>query len=575
MRGANAAALLLVLVCTVRRLSAAGQKKPAKVGWRLPHHSFERTLSYDDNLEQWLASAGSIPLRDRLQMLPPVPNRYGLFWSKKPLLTKDFEVKFTLSAFAGATEDGSSVRDGALAFWLSPDSMAHQYDEKSVVNVNTKDWYEGLQSIGFKLLSNRPNFRGLALTFADTGRPTAQEAWGVGAKVGAVWSDGAKDKVLADLTSTSSGAQAKEVAWLSSGTQVRVRVTPDGAIRGMIMTLDVRKHIVGALWGFAQDGVNSKGMVGFQANGQVTWNDKEVAGEWKMLNGNKLGMRLNGVDHVVRFEGSTRAVIEEPKSEPPAMLLYGGQDTGEHDVDWTDLISFPPGTVTTKEVFMGFSGYTGTKSSIEVNVHRLVTTNFDDKVVGEEESDILDLKQWMEVLEKEKRYVDQASQGDAVLSLTKLLNTHIETCDKDGNELRGSLLKMEDKLDNLGTDMATYLAAAKAYSFESQRFEPEILKGHITNIRTMLTSSREKHDEKLSKIDGAAKDLKGRPPGQLSEDSKRKVKSVQEQSKIVEDMAAAGSSQANYLLLVMVGSVGGVAILFLKRMRYYEKKHYI
>jgi len=50
---------------------------------------------------------------------------------------------------------------------------------------------------------------------------------------------------------------------------------------------------------------------------------------------------------------------------------------------------------------------------------------------------------------------------------------------------------------------------------------------------------------------------------------------VQEQSKALETFAARGSTQANSLLLIMVVAVAGLGLLFLNRMRYYEKKHYI
>mmetsp|Transcript_93572 Transcript_93572/g.238256 ORF Transcript_93572/g.238256 Transcript_93572/m.238256 type:complete len:583 (-) Transcript_93572:159-1907(-) len=566
---ASTTALALLAACalpSLRGVAAAPRKGAGKAGWRLSHHSFERTLSYDDTLGDWLASAGSIPLRDRLQIVPPVPDRYGFFWSKKPVTTRDFEVTFTVSA----SDNGEAKRaplDGAFAFWLSPDSLAAQYNEQAVVSVPSKDWDEGLQKVGLTLLSNKPNFRGLAMTFSDAATQT----------VSALWNDGAKTRVFGDLTSTASGAQSKALKWMTAGTQVKVRVTPDGAVKGSVMTLDVQKHIVGSLWGFAEDGVTSKNMISFQADGKVTWDDGPAHGGWYLVPGNKMGLTMNNQTYVIRFEGSNRAVVENSQAEPQPILLYGGQDTGVHEDDWQVVFTLPPGTFPGGEAYMGFSAYTGSKSYIEVDMHRLETVNFDAKVAGEDDSDVLEaqLAEWLEVLESEKKYLDQASQSEAVLRLTQLLSTHVERCDKDGDKLKENLIKMEERLDTLGSDMSTHLAAVKAYSFESQQFEPEVLKGHIIGIKAIFVKSKGIHDEKVRRVQQAAKDLKTKGGTQLTESSKRKVISVQEQSKAVEDFAAAGSSQTNMLLLILCAAVAGLGFLFLNRMRYYEKKHYI
>ncbi|CAK0792578.1 unnamed protein product, partial [Prorocentrum cordatum] len=76
---------------------AAAKKEKRPVGIRLAHHSFERTLTYADTLGDWLSSAATMALRDRVQLMPAVADRQALFWSKRDIATQDFEVRFTLS----------------------------------------------------------------------------------------------------------------------------------------------------------------------------------------------------------------------------------------------------------------------------------------------------------------------------------------------------------------------------------------------------------------------------------------------------------------------------------------------
>mmetsp|Transcript_1148 Transcript_1148/g.2450 ORF Transcript_1148/g.2450 Transcript_1148/m.2450 type:complete len:575 (+) Transcript_1148:71-1795(+) len=554
-------ALLSVLLCTL-----VVAKKRRNGGWRLPHHSFERTLSYDDSLSEWVASAGSIALRDRLQINPPVADRYGFFWSKKPILTQDFEVEFTLSA----VEKGEGSSEGTFAFWLSPDSVAHNYDER--ILTSSKDWKEGLEKAGLTLLSNKPTFRGLALTFASTR---------TGQVVSALWNDG-KARTLSDLTSKSSGAQVKEAPWISAGTQVRVKVDPSGKVTGHMMKLDLQSYLTGSVWGFAPDGVKSSNVVTFQADGKVAWDvTTKAEGSWKLLPGGRMTFTVQETTFVVRFEGTHRAVIEEPLVEPQAALHYGARDdfgTQGNVVDWQEIFSFPAGTfgaLNAKEVYMGFTSYSGAEDWTEVNIHRMETVNFDEKHAGEDDEDLLaaENRKWLETLEQEKQYVDQASQAEAVTRLTVLLNSFSERSDKEGKKLKKDVMSLEERLDSIGSDMSNYLSATKSFSFDESAFDSSILKGHIVGLRSALLEHE--GPDRMSELQKAAAMLKSRSSISLSRESKAKVKAVQEQGKTVERYAKEGSSQTNIMLFILVVAVAALGCLFLNRMRYYEKKHYI
>jgi len=571
-RVAASALILVALAASVSSGSAGGAEKRHKhgqsIGWRLGHLSFDRTLTYDDTLGDWLLSAGTMALRDRVQLMPPVPDRYGLFWSKKALETSNFEVTFTISATDnGEGKDGP--RDGAVAFWLSPDPFAAAYDENSIVTHKSRDWYQGLSASGLTLLSNKPTFKGLAMVFNHKEKQT----------VGGFWNDGVHSRSLQDLMSVTAGAQTKAIDWMTAGTQVKVRVTPTGDVIGQVMTLDVHKHLAGAVWGWAPDGVDSTNMLTFQNDGKVLWDDGQPQGSWRTLSGNKMSLTVNEKTYVLRFEGSHRAIVEEPKTEPRPTLLYGGKDFGENPEDWQEVFRFPG--VFPKQVpgYMGFSGHTGTKSYIEVDVHRIETLNYDERTVGEDSSDVFEgegaLKEWMETLEKEKRFVDQASQAEAVVRLTKLLSEHVNKCDKAGLQIKSDLIHMEERLDRLGVDMASYLAAAQAYSFEAGQFDAQVVRDHISDVKTVLTKGKQVHDQKMGAVHQVAKNLKESSGSQLTDAGKAKVSTVEQQARQVEEFAARGSTQTNGMLFMMVLSVAGLGCLFLNRMRYYEKKHYI
>merc|ERR1711920_521893 len=202
---------------------------------------------------------------------------------------------------------------------------------------------------------------------------------------------------------------------------------------------------------------------------------------------------------------------------------------------------------------------------------------------GEEAVDILaddssdwEKSEWYKTLTEEKRYASQASQAEAVQRLTKLLKDHVDRFDGLGEKLKQEIVSMEGRLDTLGKDVATYLAAAQSFSTESQTMDPQVVKDHIVGIRTVLTKGQAQVDEKLNHVHEAAKTLKDNKGGaQLTGESKARVERVHEQAKTVQDSAHRSATQTNTMLLVLVIAVFGLGCLFWNRMQYYEKKHYI
>ncbi|CAE8737136.1 unnamed protein product, partial [Polarella glacialis] len=115
-----------------------------------------------------------------------------------------------------------------------------------------------------------------------------------------------------------------------------------------------------------------------------------------------------------------------------------------------------------------------------------------------------------------------------------------------------------------------------AWDLDKETFDSKAIRHQLGGIKTLLSKGKELHDEKMLAVNRAAEDLKEvQSNGGLSEPGKQKVNAAAQKSKEVENLASAGSMQTNILLLLIVLSVAGLGILFLNRMRYYEKRHFI
>jgi hypothetical protein len=511
-------------------------------------------------------------LRDRVQLLPPVPDRHAVFWSNKAVETTDFEVTFTFSGYS--QENSGRAEDGFLAFWCGGENFAGDYNEQAIVT-KSKEWKDGMTSAGLTFLGNRPTFTGFAVVFLgqDATSSPRQSITGLS-------SDGSK---ALSLSSVLAEGTTKYVDWLTGGTQVKLRVSKDGSVLGSVMTLDLQKHFAGTIWGWAEDGMKVVEEMTFELD--FSLKDKAgttVIGKWEVLKGNRIKIEFSGKSLTMRVEGSHRAVQDSSSDGLPgrSVLYYGSKtDLSDHE-EWTEVFRFPKGTfsVPAGRSFMGFSGWSGSKSWIEVDLHRVDMRNFDLQKLGEASSDVLEdeNQEWLKVLESEKRYVSQADQKEAVTRLTKLLSEHVDKYDKLGEQIKEDLVKMDARLDSLSADLGTYYGALQSLNKETHQFDAEAVKEHIVGIRSVLTRDKESHDIKMHQVASAAKDLKvAHTKAGLGEEGKAKVQSVADQSRAVEEFAARGSMQTNGLLLVMVIAVAGLGLLFFNRMRYYEKKHYI
>jgi len=572
----------VVLVLAALPLATDGRKpkQEKETSWRMAHHSFTKTLSYDNTLGDWVSSAATMALRDRVQLLPPVPDRYGILWNKQPVRSGKFEVSFTLS---GTPKDSKAGPDDAVvAFWIGLKDWAAEYSEQEIVT-KSKSWKEGLHAAGLTFAVNRPNFHGLGLLFlgkdrSKSNRQSATVLWGDGSKV--------YDHNLQNVPEAP-GATTKYIDWLTLGTQVKLKVDENGGIKGFALTSDVNELVGDTQWSYIEDGANSQAFLSLLADGRIKVNDGDPAGSWKVLPGHRLRLwHPDKLDCTMRLEGELAAVQEDPRRFPsPSMSFVGKLNPKPEEANkvpdekWVQLFELPESTFPkgSPECYIGFSGWSGSTSWVEVNLHQLNMLNMDPSTMGEKDQDVLGAldAQWSKVLASTKRYVDQASQKEAVERLSQLLGEHVKQYNEMGEKLKDGIASMEARLDTLGKDIGTYHAATSAFNMESHSFDSNVVRQHIGGIRSILEKDKAA-DSKYHGLHTAAKELKAHHTAQaLNDQEKAKVQSVADQAHDVEVMAEKGSSQSNSLFMIMVVAVLVVGVLFLNRMRYYEKKHYI
>lgn len=575
----------LVLVCLARL--SLGKKGHHEGAWHGAHHSFDGALTYDDNLDDWLVSGSTMAFSDRVLLFPNISDRHGLFWNKKAIKSRDYEVVLTLSTHKSAPRAGA---DSAVAFWLSLEDFPSSYSEKALIESKAPTWEEGLRKLGLELLGNKANFKGLLVAFLGEGHCSSSSE-----SVAVTFNSGDHAHSLSSLCQPLTHT-VTPTAWKSHFLQMRVRMMFDGGVVGEIRTLDLEHHLTSSIWVFAQSGSSTRvtGMFRLNVDGTLRWEaeklKKPLSGTWKLLPGHKVKLKMQQSETIIfQLKGTKQMVrlLSKKKTGLGMELIAfrGSKEDAENphtEEPWMHLFKLPSGTVpesaASAGTWMGVSGWSGKTGQMEVAVLGTDLTNFDMSSMGEDESGLLasdEMKAWQEALEEEKRYTSQASQTEALLRLSKLLADHVERYDQLGNQLSAEVVRLDERLDNLGQDIATWVTISQAWDTDKLELDPSAVRGHITSIKSLLTHDRERHDTKLLVVHEAAKQLKA-SHGNSQNDAKRaKVQAVAKQAQAVEDSAASGAFQTFTMLLVLVGCVCILGLLFLNRMRYYEKKHYI
>lgn len=450
-----------------------GKKKDNKtqVSFEMPRHSFYDELDFDDGLEYWLTSAGTMALADRVQLMPPVADRYGLFWSRPSVNSDNFEITFN---FTGkGTGDAKSV----FAVWIGSKDFAESYVEQRIVEAPTKKWIDGLTNNGYTFLHNKPDFEGLAIFFFAQPQGPSQS------NVLALWCDGT--------------SMSMDRIWSVGGTKES-----------------------------------------FQ------WMNRLVTGK-------------------VRFAGA--------KSTQIAITLAEAEGGGAGK--WFTVDQKKP----VKPFWFGFSGYSGEAAACDVDIEGVSTRNYDLSTPGEEVNDLFeeDTDEWLSVMEATKVFVSNANQKDAIETLNRLLGDYIARYNAHGESIKSELIDLETRLTMLDQSINQFMLATEAFDFEKHSMDAKFVQGHIMGIGHLFDNEVGQHHSKIDEVRRVAGEIKDSGGTGFGEAGKAKMQTVALQAKALEDHSARGSTQTNGLLLMMLVVVTCLGCLFLNRMRYYEKKHYI
>lgn len=433
--------------------------------WALPRHSFTRTLMLDDSFNDWLLSASTVALGERVQLLPPVPDRFGMLWNKVAVGSHDFDVTFTF--FAKPT--GGSVHGGTFALWISPDNFTEMFQEAEIYKAET--WGAAFETLDFEsAYANKKKYRGCGIFF--TAYPIAG--------VSCVCNDGKKPVRVSDIKPNSKSFTSKPLSWIwKPNGQVRVRITKDGTVTGHMM------------------------------------------------------------------------ISPDP---------------------WQELFTLPPSSYKPEweSSYVGFTGWSGAENHLSVDIHKMEVRNFDETKVGEDDvaTGLLD-KRWETALGQGRKFSDQKSQTEAMQNLRQLLEEYNAGFVKEGQMVKSDLFGLVEKLDNLKQNVNKVIAESEAVIMGSGVMQVDKMRDHIQKIRTVITTDSQVHDQQIASVQKVAQKISYR-----NEDAGQ-VKSAAETVKNVEDQLASGSMQAHSLLFVFFVVLTLLGCLFFRRMRYYERKHYV
>jgi len=481
---ATAAALC---VTQTRAKAPAGSKEG--LGWAMAHHSFKRTMTYNDGLPFWTMSSGTMALRDRLQLAPPVANRFGYLFSKKPVLTDDFEVSFYFRV-AGPRR---TTKDGAFAMWITPENSSAVWKEEEAVKAPT--WEEGLKKQDMTLIGSKATFDGLGVMFSALDRNKRYNPSVTGA-----WGDGRRPKVLfQDMP-------------LGSDTK-----------RG-----DVQTHFA----------------------------------DWR-----NIGKLETGEESWAQFKVRCRpgSVVGHLRAKPAAGFVE---------------VFRMPATVK-KGSYIGFSAQTGEAGSDpadEISILGVETKNFDSSVIGEEvlKSEMAGEEDWAKVLAADKQYLTQKSQKEAIAKLSEMLRKHNDRYNTIGHELKTSLAGLEERMSTLQANIGMIRNEIKM-PYDGKNVDIDKVKTEIVGLRKFFQKDQADHEKKIVEVKDVTQKVKESHDTHTKSGifDKKKMEKVSSQVAVLEENVANTSAMSNRMLLFLLFCVAGLGFLFLSRMRYYEKKHYI
>jgi len=241
------------------------------------------------------------------------------------------------------------------------------------------------------------------------------------------------------------------------------------------------------------------------------------------------------------------------------------------DEKWTEILQLSSGALMPAS-YVGFTGLSGTASSMKVEVLSVKMTNYDTSKAGEILEGVEDSVEWAQALARDFHFINQQSQTEAISQLSTLFGSLLKFLQESDVQCKTLTVSLDDRVDALDARLQSMKLRAQAYNKNTGNFDVGVLKSQLRTIHSLLSFERTSHETKMVEMQRAAETLRH---SNTLEDSRSKMKEAAAKFAALEAQVQQGTRQTGYLVILLVLAVVFFGFLFVNRMRYYEKHHYV
>jgi hypothetical protein len=459
-----------VVFALERNVSAASFDED-RIGWDMTRHSFDGTLTYDDNLADWLCSGATVALKNSVLLMPAVAGRHGIFWNKLASESSDYELITKLELTPQVLADNKL--DEQFALWITGQNYSSLFHEETIVG--GADWESGMSKLGLTHLDNSPSFTGLMVGFS----------------------------------------------------------------------------------GLDTDGYDRPSITGM-------FKEEDTPAPKIPL---REGAYVNGNTAFLDYHQSRSLTVRVRVKLPGALSVH----VKFADERWIEILQLSADTQMPVS-YVGFTGLSGSASSMKVEVLSMKMINYDTSKAGEILEGVEDSVLWAQALARDFHFINQQSQTEAISQLSALFGSMLKFLQESDSECRTLAVSLDDRVDALDARLQSMKLRAEAYNERTGSVDVGVLKSQLRTIHGLLSNERSSHETKMVEMQRAAETLKR---SNTLEESRSKMKEAAAKFAALEAQVQHGTRQTAYLVILLVLAVMFFGFLFVNRMRYYEKHHYV
>jgi hypothetical protein len=227
--------------------------------------------------------------------------------------------------------------------------------------------------------------------------------------------------------------------------------------------------------------------------------------------------------------------------------------------------------------YLGVTAWSGSgpgKADL-VSLQRLDVYNKDSTSIGEEMKDVSREIQdaYREMLTDERRHFkDQKSQMEHLQRLVKMLSQHGETAKPAEERMFKDLEGLETRMNRLDEDCKTLTKEVSVIINKQGMETVGTMKDEIIGMRRIFIKDSATHRKKIEAVHKDVSEMKLSREKVMNPET---FAQVAKQTENLEKTVQSTGTQSSWLMLLIIAAVLGIGVLMWKRMRYYEKKHFI